>query len=110
VKLLFDENLSPRLVASLGLLFPGSSHVHDCGLQSSSDAEIWEFARLNSFVIVTKDADYNNLSVIRGTPPKVIWLLIENCTTGEIEVLFRNRAKEIEAFAGDPTLGTLAVR
>lgn len=81
MKLLFDQNLSPKLVARLADLFPDSVHVQSLGLDSADDNQIWEHARLNGFAIVSKDEDYNNLSVVRGSPPKVIWLQLGNCTT-----------------------------
>jgi predicted nuclease of predicted toxin-antitoxin system len=109
MKLLFDQNLSPKLVSRLADLFPNSSHVQTAGLDCASDDQIWEYARLNGFAIVTKDADYNNLSVLRGSPPKVIWLLLGNCTTGRVEAAFRARFADIEAFENDPSLGTLAL-
>lgn len=70
--LLFDQNLSPRLVKRLADLYPDSTHVDTLGFGSSSDREIWDFARINDYVIVTKDADFGELSVLRGVPPKVI--------------------------------------
>jgi predicted nuclease of predicted toxin-antitoxin system len=84
MKLLFDQNLSPKLVNRLADLFPGSSHVQSVGLGCADDHQVWEYARLNGFAIVTKDADYNNLSVLRGQPPKVIWLQLGNCTTAQL--------------------------
>ena len=38
MKLLFDENISPRLVAGLSDVFPGSVHVRDVGLARATDA------------------------------------------------------------------------
>jgi predicted nuclease of predicted toxin-antitoxin system len=52
VKLLFDQNLSFKLVASLTDLFPGSTHVGAAGLSQSTDAEIWTFAASGEFMIV----------------------------------------------------------
>lgn len=109
MKLLFDQNLSPKLVLRLADLFPGSSHVQAEGLDCASDDQVWEHARLNGFAIVSKDADYNNLSVLRGTPPKVIWLLVGNCATAQVEVVFRARLSDVEAFEKDPSVGTLAL-
>ena len=109
MKLLFDQNLSPKLVNGLADLFPDTSHVQSEGLDCASDDQVWEHARLNGFAIVTKDADYNNLSVVRGSPPKVIWLLLENCTTAQVEAVFRARVADIEAFDKDPSVGTLAL-
>ena len=109
MKLLFDQNLSPKLVARLADLFPGSSHVQSAGLDGASDESVWEHARLNGFAIVTKDEDYNNLSVLRGLPPKVLWLQLGNCTTAQVQALFRARAADIEAFEQDPSVGTLVL-
>ena len=83
MKLLFDENLSPRLVHSISDLFPGSRHVEDCGLPSEPDEQVWHFAHANDFTIVTKDSDFAEMSRLLGgarpicppntpTPPPVI--------------------------------------
>ena len=109
MKLLFDQNLSPKLVNRLADLFPGSSHLQLSGLDCANDDQVWEHARLNGFAIVTKDADYNNMSVVRGSPPKVIWLQLGNCTTSQVEAAFRARFADIEAFEKDLSVGTLAL-
>lgn len=83
MKLLCDQNLSPKLVARLADLFPDSSHVQTAGLDRADDDKVWDYARLNGYAIVTKDEDYYNLSVLRGCPPKVIWLQIGNCTMAQ---------------------------
>jgi predicted nuclease of predicted toxin-antitoxin system len=109
MKLLFDQNLSPKLVKRLADLFPGSSHVQAEGLDCADDDLVWDHARRNGFAIVSRDADYNNLSVLRGWPPKVVWLLLGNCTTAQVEAVFRARFADIEAFDKDPSVGTLAL-
>lgn len=109
MKLLFDQNVSPNLVNRLADIFPGSSHVQSVGLDCADDDQIWEHARLNGFAIVSKDADYNNLSVLRGSPPKVIWLQLGNCTIAQVEAVFRVRFADIEAFEKDPSVGTLVL-
>jgi predicted nuclease of predicted toxin-antitoxin system len=58
VKLLFDQNLSPRLVGLLADVFPGSLHVRQVGLERADDESIWSLARDRSFAIVTKDSDF----------------------------------------------------
>jgi predicted nuclease of predicted toxin-antitoxin system len=70
VKLLFDQNLSPRLVPRLSDLYPASSHVSAVGLGEADDAAVWEYAKDHGFAIVTKDSDFNDVSVLRGFPPK----------------------------------------
>jgi predicted nuclease of predicted toxin-antitoxin system len=109
MKLLFDQDLSPKVVNRLADLFPGSGHVQSAGLDCAGDDLVWEHARLNGFAIVTKDADYNTLSVLRGSPPKVIWLQVGNCTTAQVEAVFRARFADIEEFDKDPSLGTLVL-
>jgi predicted nuclease of predicted toxin-antitoxin system len=106
MKLLFDQNLSPKLVNRLVDLFPGSSHVQSARLDCADDDGVWDHARQAGFAIVTKDEDYNNMSVLRGSPPKVIWVQLGNCTTAQVEAAFRARFADIEAFEKDPALGT----
>jgi predicted nuclease of predicted toxin-antitoxin system len=110
MKLLFDHNLSPKLAAKLADLFPGSDHVYPLGLDHADDLTIWKFAKDNGYSIVSKDADYNSLSVLWGFPPKVIWVLSGNCTTAEIETLFRTRVGEVRSFGDHAEVGTLALR
>jgi len=109
MKLLFDQNVSPKLVNRLADLFPNSIHVQAVGLDCADDNQVWDYAKQNGFAIVSKDEDYNNLSVLRGQPPKVIWLQTGNCTTAQVEALFRARFADIEAFDKDPSVGTLVL-
>lgn len=109
MKLLLDQNLSPRLIKRLADLFPGSVHVQMAGLDSASDEELWQYARQNGLVIVTKDEDFNDLSVLRGAPPKIIWLQLGNCTTAQVEAAFRAHFADINAFEQDASLGTMVL-
>jgi predicted nuclease of predicted toxin-antitoxin system len=109
MKLLFDHNLPPLLVSRLADLFPHSQHVFALGLDRASDLEIRDYARQNDFVIVTKDADFSDLCVLLGFPPKIIWLRRVNCSTTALEELLRQhkdgiRALEIDAMNGVLTL------
>jgi predicted nuclease of predicted toxin-antitoxin system len=74
VKLLFDHNLSPRLIRRLADLYPNSSHVYLLGLDRADDQAVWEHARREGYLIVTKDADFGDLCMLFGFPPKVIWI------------------------------------
>jgi predicted nuclease of predicted toxin-antitoxin system len=99
--LLLDENIAARLVSSLAELYPGCAHVGDCGLAGASDLAIWQHARDRSLVIVSKDEDFQRLSVLYGAPPKVIWLRLGNCSTADISNLLISRRAEIERFIDD---------
>ena len=109
MKLLCDQNLSPRLVVRLADVFPDSQHVSQLGLERASDEDIWTYARDHEFLIVSKDADFSELSVLRGFPPKVLWLCLGNCTTAEIEALIRGHQAIIQQLFDDPDAGTLAL-
>jgi predicted nuclease of predicted toxin-antitoxin system len=109
VKLLFDQNLSPKLIKRLKDLYPNSEHLDLLGLGTAEDTLVWEHARSNNFVIVTKEADFADLSVLSGFPPKVVWIRRGNCSTVEIENLLRNHHSEIEDLAADSTSGILTL-
>lgn len=109
MKLLFDQNVSPRLVVRLADFFPGSAHVFELDLDRSPDDDVWAYAHDHGFIIVTKDVDFNELSLIRGWPPKVIWLRLGNCTTAETEYAFRRHFPAIERLETDSSVGTLAI-
>ena len=110
MKLLLDENLSPRLVRRLELLFPGLTHVRDVGLKQSDDIIIWEWAKANEFTVITTDADFVLLARRLGSPPKVIH--IEQCDFPfrVIEDLLRRNAVRISEFQKDTKAGLLTIR
>lgn len=107
MKLLFDENLSPKLVLRLADLFPGSAHVHDLNLGSAEDSEVWEQALADDYTIVSKDSDYYDLGLFRGHPPKVIWLQLGNRSTGSMHDCLRQHHAAILDFVADPTEAVL---
>jgi predicted nuclease of predicted toxin-antitoxin system len=110
MKLLFDQNLSPQLALRLADLFPGSAHVDPVGLGTAEDNAVWDFALAHDFTIVSKDEDFNLLSVARGHPPKVIWLLLGNCTTQDVEDAIRSEQAVVQSFGNDALTGTLIIR
>jgi predicted nuclease of predicted toxin-antitoxin system len=109
MKLLFDHNLSPRLVLSLADLYPNSQHVFPLQMDQDDDYLIWDYAVQNDYVIVTRDSDYNDLSLVRGFPPKVIWIRRGNCSTKEIETILRLSVQDIHEFFQNPSLGILTL-
>jgi predicted nuclease of predicted toxin-antitoxin system len=110
VKLLFDENLSRRLVGRIADLFPDSEHISAKGLLQAPDAAVWEYAKLNGFAIVTADADFYELATTLGPPPKVIWLRGCDYPTAVAESLIRSQAIRIAEFLEDPERAVLILR
>ena len=98
MKLLLDENLSPRLVDLLSDLYPGSDHVHNLNLGGANDSEVWGYAKLHGFAIVSKDSDFAARSVLEKDPPKIIWIRLGNCSTGDVERLLRSAHDMIRGF------------
>jgi predicted nuclease of predicted toxin-antitoxin system len=98
VKLLFDANVSHKLVGILAHEFPGSAHVREVGLRSAEDSQIWDHARTLSFVIVSKDTDFRERSYVEGFPPKTIWLDVGNAGTVAIAEWLRRERGRIERF------------
>ena len=109
MKLLFDENLSPFLTGALSDVFPQSTHVRNVGLKSSPAPDVWQFAIENDFVIVSKDADLHDRSLLYGFPPKVIWIRLGNCSTNDVETLIRNEIEKIRVFINDDVASFLAL-
>jgi len=101
VKLLFDENLSPRLVGILEKEYPGSTHVRDVGLRGAPDGQIWDHACENAFVIVSKDDDFRQRSFLQGSPPKVVWLQVGNAGTAAIAEVLRDEASRLRRFENE---------
>lgn len=98
MKLLFDQNLSYRLVELLDDHFPKSEHVKLLSMEEASDSSIWEYARVNDFVIISKDSDFHQRSFLYGHPPKVIWIQRGNCSTDEIYNVILKHQKDIDRF------------
>ena len=92
MKLLLDENLSRRLLPFLQHDYPGSTQVVLVGLESATDQAIWEYARANAYVIVTRDADFEELTLVCGQPPQVIWIKAKNQSrTATLKTLLENK-------------------
>jgi len=109
MKLLFDQNLAPSLVGHLRDLFPDSKHISQCNLGDASDIAMWQYARDNDFILVSRDADFVELSTLRGFPPKVVWLRLGNCVTQDIHDSIRRNSIAIAEFVRDRERGVIAL-
>lgn len=98
MRLLFDENLSRRLIRRLEVAYPESEHVELVGLKGQVDLEVWEYAARHDVTIVSKDNDYRQLSFLRGHPPKVIWLSVGNAGTDAIADLLETSRERVQTF------------
>ncbi|MDP2806228.1 MAG: DUF5615 family PIN-like protein [Gallionellaceae bacterium] len=103
MKLLFDENLSFRLVAGLIDLYPDSAHVRDVGLLGANDLSVWNYAAAHDFLLVSKDTDFYERSLVFGAPPKIVWLRIGNSSVSETIALLRSQYIVVRHFSEDTT-------
>lgn len=109
MKLLFDQNLSHKLVSQLAAEFPGSAHVRDFGLARAPDPVVWSHAAARGFTIVSKDVDFQQRALLLGPPPKVIWIRLGNCLTTTIATLLRFHRATLLAFDADASASLIAV-
>ena len=109
MRLLLDQNLSHRLKAPLASVYRDVAHVRDFSLERADDTSVWDFAKANGFVIVSKDSDFHQRSLVFGHPPKVVWLRLGNCSTTDIEVVLREQSSIVAAFLADATASLLSL-
>ncbi len=109
MKLLFDQNISHRILYLLPEQFSGSTSLKKEGLINSSDRDVWQFAKNFNFVIVTQDSDFNNLNLLLGFPPKIIWIRAGNVKTKVLVDILSQRYDEIKSFINDEEYGCFEI-
>ncbi len=109
MKLLFDENISQRLVALLEGEFPESCHIEDLVDRGSTDTGIWEVAKALKLIVVSKDNDFRQRALLLGPPPKVIWLDLGNARTAAVASMLRSNVERIRAFSAEEDAGLLVL-
>lgn len=109
MKLLFDQNISPKLLAALSDIFPDSTHVQNVELEKASDIDIWNFARKYDYIIISKDSDFSERSLVFGYPPFVVWIRRGNCSTKDIINLLKENFESIKTFAENKESGVLNI-
>ena len=109
MKLLLDQNLSRKLLAQLSTRYPDSNHVLLLGMQKADDSDIWYYAQYHGYTLVTKNTDMVDLCVLRGAPPKVLWLRLGNCATTVVREVLERNDDRIRRFGVDDTQVVLSL-
>lgn len=109
MKLLFDQNISCRLVKKICDLYPNSKQVKEVHLENQNDSQIFDFAKENDFAIVTFDADFFDLSNLKGFPPKIIWIRTGNISTKHLEKVLVQKKETILQFLRSVDFGCLEI-
>ncbi len=107
IKILLDQNLSFKIKKEIKDIFSEVKHVSDTRLSDTDDLNIWHYAKINDFSIITFDADFVDISTINGFPPKIIWLRMGNSTTFKIIQIIRNNQLLITEFISNNENGCL---
>ena len=109
MRFLFDQNISHRILKLLPAKFSNSTSVKKEGLINATDRQIWEFAKLNDYVIVTQDSDLNDLNSLYGFPPKIIWIRTGNLKTQAIVDILIYHSNEIDKFIENSKYGCFEI-
>jgi predicted nuclease of predicted toxin-antitoxin system len=110
VKLLLDADISFRVVGTIVAAFPGSAHLRDVGLMQADDMAIWRYAKDQGYAIVTLDSDVYDISLVRGWPPKIIWLKPPDTASATITLAVLGHVSEIASFLAAPAAACLILR
>lgn len=108
MRLLFDQNISFRIIAKISNIFPEAKQVRQLGIENYSDIEIWKFAKEKEYTIVTFDGDFYDLSNFKGFPPKIIWLRFGNTKTDFTANIINSRNSIIKDFINAPEYSEIA--
>lgn len=108
-KLLLDQNLSYKIIKQIEHLFPNSSHVRLLDLDTADDIDVWQYAKEHDYHIVTQDSDFNDISALRGYPPKIIRINTGNTSTPAIIKLLNDKNELINAFLDNENIGYLEI-
>ncbi|MFC5282213.1 DUF5615 family PIN-like protein [Pedobacter alpinus] len=108
MKLLFDQNISFRILNKIQTFYPNAHQVRELQLENKLDVEIWNFAKSEQFTIVTFDADFFEISNLKGHPPKIIWLRFGNTTTVNVAKVLLDKYQFIKDFIENQEYSELA--
>ena len=109
MKLLLDENLSRRIIPMIQDAYPESSQIALLGMESANDKTVWAYAQQQGFILVTQDSDFNEMSVLYGHPPKIIWLKCGNQPRKRIVEILLSIQEDVTTFANNPAISCLEV-
>jgi predicted nuclease of predicted toxin-antitoxin system len=109
MRFLFDQNISHRILQFLPVEYKDSTTAKQEGLINAPDRKVWEYAKDNDYVIVTHDSDFNDLSLLFGFPPKIIWIRTGNLSTRAILDILIDHSTEIEKFLSDSSYGCFEI-
>lgn len=109
MRLIFDQNISHRILKELPPRFSGSTTIKKENLINANDKEIWGFAKNFNYTIVTQDSDFNDLNSVYGYPPKIVWLRLGNLSTVQIVKILSTKEEQIRNFINNEAYGCFEI-
>ena len=107
MKLLFDENISYRIVKKILEIYPLSEHVTNVTPALRDDIAIFDYARKKGLIIVTFDEDFREIQSLAGSPPKIVWMRMGNTSTLNILSKIVSSEREIIELHENEEIGIL---
>ena len=86
-RLLIDENLPFSLGSRLGVDYIHAPQI----AEQASDSLLWQQARENDWVVLTRDTDFFDRLLVRGTPPKIVWVRLGNVRKNDLLRMLEDR-------------------
>jgi len=108
MKLLFDQNISFRIIKKISHLYKDADQVRRLNLENLTDSEIWKYAKKHEYAIVSFDSDFYDISNLKGHPPKIIWLRTGNTSTKNLIKILIEKYETIDDFLHNPENKNLA--
>jgi predicted nuclease of predicted toxin-antitoxin system len=97
MRFLVDAQLPPALARWLVAQGHEAEHVGDRGMQTASDAVIWDYALASAAAIVTKDEDFAQRKVLTTTGQTVVWMRLPNTRRRELLAWFETILPDVLA-------------
>ena len=86
-----DAQMSPVIATWIGKNYAVSAiAIRDLGLRDAKDKEIFDAARQEKAVVMTKDSDFVLLLDKLGPPPQVIWVTCGNTSNARLKEILTN--------------------
>jgi predicted nuclease of predicted toxin-antitoxin system len=101
-----DAHLSPAIATWITSTFGLEAiALRDLGLRDAEDPEIFEAAKAQAAIVMTKDSDFIDLVNRLGAPPQIIWLTCGNTSNSRLrKILSETLPRALEFLTAGETL------
>ena len=101
-----DAHLSPAIATWISTTLEIEAvALRDLGLRDAEDTEIFQVAKAQRAILMTKDSDFVDFVERLGSPPQIIWLTCGNTSNARLrEILSETLPRALELLAAGETL------